>query len=220
MGFPSQKPYWRKFTVHCLAGRLCNERANGLIERYHVIRSVTVGYGAGGPHRALLARAGRLTIGPAAPVIEIDSGTAQADRTAGNIGADLLKPFTITLDYEGRILWLQPNQLAGRPEVFDRSGLWVARAEDGAIEVMDVATESAAAAIGMAVGDEIVSVNGKPAKELTLHDLHEVLKGGAGTLVTLLVQGMKGERNLTLTWLTEFEAGNERQSARRRSTAY
>jgi hypothetical protein len=178
--------------------------ANDLVSRYHATRSATIGYGVGGPVRALLARAGKLTLGPVtieAPIAEIltdKAGAAEFARTAGNIGGDVLKRFTVTLDYAHLRLWLQPNQLAGQPEVFDRSGLWIARAKDGGIEVADIASESAGAAIGLAAGDEIVSVNGKNSKDVALHDLREEFKGAVGTAFKLHVRDKKGERSLTL----------------------
>jgi Aspartyl protease/PDZ domain len=183
--------------------------AHGLIDRYHASRSATVGYGIGGPSKALLARAGKLSIGAVtieAPVTEIvidKGGAAEAARTAGNVGGDLLKRFTLTLDYAHHMLWLQPNALAAQREVFDRSGLWIARAKDGAIEVADVATESAAARSGLAVGDEIVSVNGKSATDVALYDLREEFKGPIGTQFTLRIKakegGSKAERSVILT---------------------
>lgn len=179
--------------------------AHGLIEKYHATRRVTVGYGVGGPSKALLARAGKLTLGsvtidaPVAEIVTDTGGAAKAARTAGNIGGDLLKRFTVTLDYAHQTLWLEPNPLASQREVFDRSGLWIARAKDGGIDVADVATESAAAGIGLAVGDEIVSVNGKAAKDVPLYELREELKGAVGTQFTLAVKGKKGARTLTLT---------------------
>ena len=179
--------------------------ANDLIGKYHATRSATIGYGVGGPVRALLARAGKLVLGPVtidAPVTEIvtdKAGVAESARTAGNIGGDVLKRFTMTLDYAHQTLWLQPNQLAGQREVFDRSGLWISRAKDGGIEIADVAPASAGAGIGLVVGDEIVSVNGKGTKDVALHDLREEFKSAVGTSFKLLVRGKKGERTLTLT---------------------
>jgi hypothetical protein len=179
--------------------------AHDLVAKYHATKRATVGYGVGGPSRALLARANKLVIGPVSidvPVTEIvtdKGGAGEAARTAGNIGGDLLKRFTLTLDYAHQTLWLEPNPLASQREVFDRSGLWIARAKDGAIEVADVATDSAAAAIGLVTGDEIVSVNGKPATDVALYELREEFKGATGTQFTLSVKGKKAERRLTLT---------------------
>ena len=179
-------------------------KANGLVAKYHATRVATTGYGVGGPSKALLARAGVLAIGPVSitsPVTEISidkGGAAESARTAGNIGGDLLKRFTVTLDYAHRTLWLQPNALAGAPEVFDRSGLWIARAADHGIEIADVATSSPAAAVGLLAGEEIVTVNGKAAKDVELYDLREAFKGAVGTKFTLGVRSGKGERTVTL----------------------
>jgi len=179
-------------------------QTNGLVEKYHASRKATVGYGVGGPSKALLARAGKLTLGPVAieaPVTELimdKGGAANAARTAGNIGGDLLKQFTVTLDYAHQTIWLQPNQLAGKLQAFDRSGLWISRAENGDITVADVADQSAAAGIGLAAGDQIISINGKAAKDTALYDLREEFKSTPGTQFILGVKGKGGERTLTL----------------------
>jgi len=177
----------------------------GLVDKYHATRSVTVGYGVGGPSRALLARAGELVIGGtttiAAPITELVSdtaGQAVATHTAGNIGGDLLKRYTMTLDYQHQRLWLEPNELAAQREVFDRSGVWIARGKDGAIQIADVANDSAAARAGIATGEEILAVNGKPAKDVQLYDLREQFKGPVATSFNLRVKGKQGERQVTL----------------------
>lgn len=184
--------------------------ANDLVGKYHASRSATIGYGVGGPVRALLARADKFVVGPVtidAPVTEIltdKAGVAEFARTAGNIGGDILKRFTITLDYAHQTLWLQPNSLAGQREVFDRSGLWISRAKDGGIEIADVGSASAGAGVGLVAGDEILSVNGKNAKDVALPDLREEFKSAVGTKFKLVVRGKKGERTLTLTLADEI----------------
>ena len=179
--------------------------AHGLVAKYHADHSVTVGYGIGGPSKALLARAGHLTIGgvtieaPVAEIVTDKGGVAESARTAGNIGGDLLKRFTLTLDYAHRTLWLEPNALAAQPEPFDRSGLWIARAPDGGIAVADVATGSAAAAAGLATGDEITSVGGRSAKDIALYDLREDFKSAGGREFSLRVKSKGGgERTVAL----------------------
>jgi hypothetical protein len=178
--------------------------ANGLVGKYHATRSATIGYGVGGPVTALLARSGKLNLGPVtieAPVTEIltdKAGIAAAARTAGNIGGDVLKRFTVTLDYAHHTLWLQPNQLAAQREVFDRSGLWIARAKDGGIDVVGVSAESAGAGAGLVAGEEILSVNGKNARDVALPELREEFKSAVGTAFKLRVKGKNGERTLSV----------------------
>jgi hypothetical protein len=179
-------------------------KTNGLIDKYHAKVTGTVGYGVGGPSKALLGRAEKLTIGGAtvtAPVVEISTdklGAGSSAHTAGNIGGDILKRFTVSLDYAKRLAWFQPNALASEKEIFDRSGLWISRASDGAIRVSDVTDESPAAKSGLITGDELVSINGKKAADWQLYDLREAFKGSVNTKFDLSVKGKKGTRSVTL----------------------
>jgi|GEM_PF-4418894 C-terminal processing protease CtpA/Prc len=58
---------------------------------------------------------------------------------------------------------------------------------------------SSPAATGLAAGDEIMTVDGKPAEDAALYELREAFKGAAGTNFTLGVKGKGGERRPTLT---------------------
>ena len=198
-----------------------------LIALYHATHRATVGFGVGDHHRlphwlgdvlgtfgiagtfgvdlffvisgfVIFESAVRID----APVAELTTDTgggAQEPRMAGNIGGDLLKRFTVTLDYAHQTLWLEANALAAQPEVFDRSGLWIARAKDGEIAVADVAADSAATASGIASGDEILGVNGRSVKSVRLYDLREELKGPVGTRFDLRVKAPNGpERTVVL----------------------
>ncbi len=178
--------------------------AHGLVEKYKAIRSATTGYGVGGPSRALLARPGALVIGdttlknPVADLVMDKAGAAAAARTAGNIGGDILKRFTVTLDYGHQKIWLAPNALSAEPDVFDRSGIWISRAADGNILIADVSGDSAAAKAGLKSGDVIRAVDGKPAAGIALYDLREQFRGKPGTVFTLSVAGTQ-ERDVKLS---------------------
>ena len=179
-------------------------KAHGLVAKLHATITGTVGYGVGGPAHALLGRGGKFTIGPVTvngPVTEITTdskGAGNETHTAGNIGGDILKRFTVTLDYGKRLAWFQPNALNSEPEVFDRSGLWIARGSDGSIQVGDVTTHSAAAQAGLVIGNSILSVDGKPAKDIVLYELREAFKGKEGTAFHLKVRSKSGIRDVTL----------------------
>jgi hypothetical protein len=178
--------------------------ANHLLEKIHPKVSGTVGYGVGGPAKALLGRAGSLVLGTVTvngPVAEFSinkAGGGNEQHTAGNIGGDILKRFTVTLDYGHQLVWLQPNAGNDTPEVFDRSGLWISRAKSGAIGIDDVTSESPAAKVGLAIGDEILSVDGKPATEVQLPALREMFKGAVGTSFKLRVKTSAGDKDMTL----------------------
>ncbi len=128
------------------------------------------------------------------------AGAAAATRTAGNSGGDLLKRFTVTLDYGHQLMWLQPNALAATPDLFDRAGLWIMRADDGAIAVADVWGGGAAQSAGLVTGDEIVSIDGRKAADVALYDLREAFKKPSGTRFDLRVRDRSGtERSLVLS---------------------
>lgn len=180
-------------------------QANHLAEKYGATHSAIVGYGVGGPSRALLARAGALTIGgltiysPVAEIITDKGGVAVSTRTAGNIGGDLLRRFTLTLDYGRQLLWMQPNKQAFESDNFDRSGLWISRAPDGRTVIADVTTGSPAAHAGLAPNEEILELNGKKAEHIRIEALREMFKGPVGARIWMVVKGRTGTRPVAIT---------------------
>jgi carboxyl-terminal processing protease len=96
-------------------------------------------------------------------------------------------------------MWLQPNKLATAKDVFDRSGLWLRRAPDGDITIMDVTPGSAAAKAGLQASEEILSINGRPAKTQKLYDVRDLLKQAPGTQVHLSIETKTGAKPITLT---------------------
>jgi hypothetical protein len=178
---------------------------NQLKEKYQASTEVVSGYGVGGPSRGLLVRPHTLKIGTMevnAPVgvIELgERGASAATQTAGNLGSGLLKRFTLTLDYANQVLYLEPNTNFSKPDVFDRSGLWVMNDADGLCEVKDVVKGGPAAKAGLQVGDYILTIEGSKLSINQIAELREKLKQPAGTQVKLQIQGKDGQRDVTLT---------------------
>jgi hypothetical protein len=175
-----------------------------LAAKYRAGDPMTISYGVGGPSRARLARIGTLTMGgttlklPVAGFATGTSGDAASAHVAGNIGGDILKRFTVILDYPHQRLWLEPNALAAAFEPADRSGLWLSRAADGNIAVGDVANGSAAGLSGIRPGDEIVEVNGKPAAGLRLDALRRAFEGPAGSAFAITMKRGAERREVQL----------------------
>jgi len=140
-------------------------REHGLVEKYAAGPVAVVGWGVGGPSRARVARFGTLTLGDlevrgiAGDVFTGDKGAFASPDIDANLGAGVLRRFTVAFDYEAKKMYLAPNDRFGRPDEFDRSGLWLLGADD-ALEVADVAEGSAAARAGLRAGDRIVSIDG------------------------------------------------------------
>ncbi|HXZ42171.1 MAG TPA: aspartyl protease family protein [Terriglobales bacterium] len=175
-----------------------------LVTKYNAKTEAVTGFGVGGAARSLLARAKVLQLGNVEvhnPVTELsvqEKGAFTSPYVAGNVGAGVLKRFNITFDYAHQELILEPNANYDKPDVFDRSGMWVNQGA-GAFEVMDVTAGGPAAAAGIKVGDKIVAVDGQPAAQITLPDLRKRFKSeSAGTKVRLAVKSGDQQRDVEL----------------------
>lgn len=167
-------------------------KTNHLAERYHATHVIVTG-GAGGASTDLLARANSLKIGDLVidkPVVDLvggKRGAGAATLTAGNIGGELLRRFTLTLDYGNRKLYLQPNAAYGMPDVYNRSGVQMARASDQGIIITHIISGSVGDKAGLQAKDRIVAVDGIQAHDVHLTDLRHKFNAKAGTLINLSV---------------------------------
>lgn len=154
---------------------------HGLLLRYPRRHETTTGWGIGGPTRAYATRAGWLKLGELevkAPVLELSSAVAAAgsDRyVAGSIGGGALRRFTVSIDFVGRALFLQPNADLGAPDLFDRSGMWI-NLDGEELIVDDLLANGPAARAQVQKHDRIVSVDGVPSTQLPLLDLRAKLR--------------------------------------------
>jgi predicted aspartyl protease len=167
------------------------------VERNHLTAThpggldVVAGWGTGGPARAYATRAASLDVGsvPVAGVVAFFStqgkGAFAGADFDGDIGGGVLKRFVVTFDYGRQTLYLKPTSSpATDVGTFDRAGLWFNRSKAG-FAIVDVDPGGPAAKAGLAAGDEIVGVDGKPARSLTVYDLRRRLRDDRpGTVVT------------------------------------
>jgi hypothetical protein len=102
-----------------------------LAEKYGAHFEGVTGWGVGGPVRSLLARAHELRIGPLQlhePVVRISlqkAGATTSSAMAGLIGPDVLAQFDVTFDYPHHRMVLDRNPNYGRPDSYDRAGMWM-----------------------------------------------------------------------------------------------
>jgi C-terminal processing protease CtpA/Prc len=97
------------------------------------------------------------------------------------------------------MLYLQPNRHFAKPDVFDRSGLWVVRANDGsAVEIADVIPDRPVSKVGLKVGERILKVDRTDASVLTVAALREQLEKEPGTKIDLEVQDDEGVHEVVL----------------------
>lgn len=166
---------------------------HGLFDKPGKKIEALAGWGVGGGGRGVVMRPGLLELGavrvpaPVAGIALQQRGSLADPYLAGNVGGGVLRRFTVTFDYGRQKIWFEPNASHAQEDVWDRSGLWLNRAEDG-YRVEDVVADSPAAAARLKVGDTVLSVDGRKATELPLAEAREILKGAPGTRVRLQVR--------------------------------
>ena len=145
--------------------------------------NAVAGWGVGGASRGYVTYLRSLSVGPMtwtmplATLANEKRGAFGDASYAGNIGGGLLKQYVVTFDYGHQKMYFAPGGIAER-DGYDRAGMWINRSPGG-LQVMDVTAHSPAAAAGIKTGDTIVSVDGKPAKDVYLPDLRAHLRQGA-----------------------------------------
>jgi len=148
-------------------------REQKLVEKYHAAPDAVIGWGVGGPSFGRPARFGTLKLGDleiagiAGDLFTGDKGSFANPDLAGNLGGGVFKRFTVAFDYANKRLYFAPNASYGKPDAFDRSGLFLL-ADDDALIAADVAAESAAAKAGFAAEDRIVAIDGAAANRASL----------------------------------------------------
>lgn len=183
------------------------------VERHRLRRSfgpgldMVTGISPGGFTRGELVRVPQLRLGPYRldrVVVELSQASEgyfahPLPDTQGNLGGELWRHFSLTIDAPDGRLFLRPNAAYAEPFAATRSGL-VARKQGNRFEVVDVVAASPAAIAGLAIGDAVVAVNGRSAGEWTSSSFRDLLGGAPGTKLDLSVVDRSGrQRHVTLT---------------------
>lgn len=192
-------------------------RDHDLAARYRAAPESVLGWGVGGPSRGRPARLGTLRLGDlriggiVGDLATGNTGSAANPDLSGMLGGGVLRRFTLAFDYAGKRMYLAPNDAFGQPDTFDRSGLWL-MADDDALEVADVAPESAAERAGVHVGDRIISIDGVAAAARSLDDWRRRLREQpAGTKLRLEIERAGRINGTTLVLADRVPAAGEHQ---------
>lgn len=180
--------------------------AHGLKSKHPKGVTAVDGWGVGGRSVSYVMRGEHLTLGPVR-VDDVVAGLGTQSRGSfadpnyqGNVGSGLLKRFKVTFDYDHQVMYLKP--LPGPLKdvgTFDRAGFWINKSDKG-FKIVDLTAGGPAEAAGLKTGDEITSVDGKPAGAIPISDLRARLRNDpAGSKVSLDVERDGAPRAVVLT---------------------
>lgn len=147
------------------------------------VKVVEGGYGAGvgGETRQSVGRIPTLFFGKytlsdvVAGFSRAQHGAMASHESDGLLGGDILRRFTVILDYDRLEMILEPNSDFGKPFEYDMSGMFLATTPDfNAIEVRQLVPESPAAKAGIRKGDIITHLDGEPVGKYTLYQVRKM----------------------------------------------
>jgi hypothetical protein len=155
--------------------------ANHLRERVGPTIHQEAGRGVGGAAMADAARVPTFSLGSVTltrPIVMLFGDSAGVLSTSslgdGNIGADILRRFTVLLDYPRKRLIFERHAGSDEPFEINMTGLALAPNPNGrGLVVESIAPSSPAADSGFAVGDTVLAIDGRPATATELENMRQ-----------------------------------------------
>lgn len=178
--------------------------ANNLRDRVGPTIRRRAGGGVGGPVTAEIGRVAALKLGaleiarPVTLLLGDSAGVFSGNSDwIGNIGGDILRHFTVYLDYANKRMILEPHAGTNEPFEADMSGIMLVMNDSLTTAAIDyVMPGSAGSDAGLAVGDTLLSVDGQPATGAVIRELRQRLRRD-GERIVLTVR--RGGENKTVT---------------------
>jgi hypothetical protein len=161
----------------------------------------TLGLQYGVPERIL--RVGTMTVestgaqGVLIHLAQFPADSVLNRRQAGWIGTGFLRRFTVSVDFPGNTLYLEPGPALGEPDLCNATGLYVVKS-GGRVVVQQVVKGSPAEKAGLQVGDTLTAINDYPAEQVVFDRLYGFLYLAADGSVRLKAQREGTELEVTL----------------------
>lgn len=171
----------------------------GLIERAAPTVASSMG-GVGGVTGSRTGRLeavmlGRLRVRRPVAILALVQGAGVRSDSDGWIGGELLRRFTVTIDYRTRTMMLDPNAALHEPFDTDMSGLGLLLEGQGSILVSAVGEGTPAAEAGVQRGDRLLALDGVPAATRTLEEIRKLLRQDGEERELLLQRGSQQIRS-------------------------
>lgn len=179
--------------------------AHDLRVLYRPAGTMIVGRGVGGYTRADIAlgkmfRIGSFALDDVVLDLSIDRRGAFASRwLSGNIGNDVLRRMTLTLDEPHHVVYLERNSRTGIPTPPNRAGLYAQNDDRAFFAVASVLKDGPAYEAGLRVGDRIAAIDGTPAAHVTADDFWNLLRGPPGKTLAFTIERDGATREVTVT---------------------
>ncbi|HSR97523.1 MAG TPA: aspartyl protease family protein [Kofleriaceae bacterium] len=155
-----------------------------LVEGPGPVLRAPLGFGVGGQTKQALGRVAAVRVGPVAfrnvltSFSEDTRGVSSNDAIQAYLGSAVMKQMTVWFDYARGQMWVRKNAHFGEPIDYDASGLVLESADDTyhRAVIKNVLPGSPAAEAGLALEDEVLTVDGEPVAKLTLEAIRTRLK--------------------------------------------
>ena len=153
--------------------------------------------GVNGKSEVLYSRIAELKIGPfslrepVAGFSQAKAGALAQTEFAGILGAEILRRFRVIFDFSRKRLILEPNCALAQPFRYDASGLRLRSTGKDLREYLVTGTVegSPAAVAKLREGDRLIEIDGKPAKDLSLGEILDILKRDSATHLLNIQRG-------------------------------
>jgi len=158
-------------------------------------KDLVVGYSSWGEVKGKLARVPALSLGDVTLddvlVTFFEQGAPGVPPCGENglLGSEVLQRFTVTFDYAGERMFLEPGRRFEEPFEFNMTGIAFRRAEDGTFEIVRVFPDTPASEVGIEEGDIILSVNGVLSRDYTDDLMREAMRSRASALKLRIARG-------------------------------
>jgi S1-C subfamily serine protease len=158
----------------------------------------------GGSTEARIARLPGIRIGSfdiAGPVVTLGVTQSRGVRSdaSGRIGGELLRRFTVAINYRARTMTLVPNGSLAEPFEADMSGISLRMDPDNSLVVARVEEGSPGAESGVRAGDRLLTLDGVAVSQMPLDTVRAAFRReGASSRLRVLRDGLEVEARFVL----------------------